>query len=528
MSSSRFSQLRDEGIVPPPDPAHSSPRKPMWGRDAVIDTCAARGKLGDLELRALEGRPGQGRRWRVANSGVVAVETTRWGKTTMVSVHVTHYEREGNRQLSDDVASRRLFLCTVLDPHLTVNLFSSHAVDPEVARALGVNDGRAATIAVNTPLTTDSFGEYQRLSLSVAEIPADFERGFVRLWRMLAADVEVAAELLGHPLPVWRQGCTTAAIVSAWDPANPVPVPVPVPPVLSEAHLFAEQCRFLADRLERADTDDAALAPAVRLLGQEAWSAKYHNDFYRYARPDQKLPAGWVDAVRLTAPERPSWADFWPGLEWVTTSDDVPPAVPAFAIGFFGYPESLGVAVVDLKRLPEATVDRILENLVPCPESPSWMQTALRRALPSTDTAAASYQWRTSAPAAEVGRVLRRGSMIAFHAPRTDYPAAGPVVQLDLIRTTEGDVAGLRTDADGSVTPLPLLTSAYRPGDDAAVAVTSTVTQPGARVAFGMSTVRDVTAPDSLVRMCEAVEQTGLVTLPAETVRSLTAAAVPE
>ncbi|NKZ71869.1 hypothetical protein GTA09_20410 [Rhodococcus hoagii] len=53
-----------------------------------------------------------------------------------------------------------------------------------------------------------------------------------------------------------------------------------------------------------------------------------------------------------------------------------------------------------------------------------------------------------------------------------------------------------------------MLTSAYRPGDDAAVAVTSTVTQPGARVAFGMSTVRDVTAPDSLVRMCEAVEQT--------------------
>ncbi|MFG2447530.1 hypothetical protein ACGFQG_32090 [Nocardia fluminea] len=458
-SRSEVSRRRRSGDLPEPDPWRGSPRKPRWTREAVMDSLARLGLLGGVVAGAFEGDLSSPVRWGFTGAEFVTLPQLDLGRVTESTnlYRVLRYLRRDDGPTYADTPEFQLSVCIAVDDPSPFHGFEALLVRSEIAHTLGYGQGEAGTIAVILPRTGSSDPQ-----LRFARIPADFPADHViRLEEVPAAQIPVAAHLLGHPLPGWTEEEITRNGIAQWDPArwsagNADPVVLKVPRALTEANMFRRTTATVVERIGTGEiAADSDVAAGLQALMSRSWDVPLAN-----LRRRGELPPGWAWVFELPEPNEFDFTvDDGPALRWLAASPDAPGSAAEFATRYFGYGASTGVTLLDLRALTPETRAAVTGSLEPVEAGESWLDVALERQLVAAEIEGQRSFWRwTGDPEPGSHPCVRVGEVLAFHVPRSRFPLTVPAYAEAAV-TTRGErhwYAAFAVDVDGHAAPLPL------------------------------------------------------------------------
>jgi hypothetical protein len=505
----QLSRLRSgDTNFPEPDPGMSTPRRPVWRRSPILRWLVATGRDSADVLPAFDASPigDVEQRWTFERLDFVPVSLAG----SPGEVAAMRYRPLSTRD------PRVLTICVPVGNPATGGLLarlSTPLLNLHVIEALGYGSrGLRGAVAVIAP-ADDAWGA----TVSGAEIP-DGVCGAVSLERLPAA---VLAGLVGHPLPRWRSGTVSKIAAAQWRPkpsAAPRPVLAGIPPALTDAHRLRLDCRIVLDEIHSGLRSAPTEIPSeLAHLGNTPWDSKVDHLFtYSSTEHDD----GWVDPIiaPLTSreeqspilPPQPQGTDRFHALEWLMTEVGLPDQMLRYPIDYFGYPDSLGIAAVDLDALPdELRCPRRRPALVSLVEQDNWLQTALMdAAVADLGPASAEGEFRcwTLDSAPHTHPALLCDTRLYFHVPRS----MRPITALDTIhviahRSEHGRVyTGFVIDRHGSLSPLPLLSTSTEEVAGVLAAVALGIVAP---VALGR-TPKLQFAPEPLLQMTEGLTTT--------------------
>lgn len=498
---------------PSPDPGLSTLRRPIWKRAAILHWLVATGRQPASVLPPLASPPDGPvtQRWQFDRIEFVPIDTS----TNSGELVAMRYRPLNSRD------PRTLTICTPVGDGRDSGLHLGPYLRPEIAGALGYREhGLQGSIAVITPTGRGDYPRIIGVDLPL-DITAAADAQGLTPFEMRVLHAPHVAALVGHPLPRWPEGAVSKEAAAQWRPEpadNPLPVNPGVPPALAAAHQLRIQCRTLLAQIASGRRSAPDPIPAeLAHLGNEAWDTELRHVFGYSDCGADSFCEGWVPAIvapRLSSdesdpilPPQPPSTDLFHGLEWLVAQEDLPDDMARYPIGYFGYPDSIKVAAVDLAALPPALhCLRDGHAFVAITPRSNWLHTALAEAAHTggrNECAGCRTEGWAADPAPDSHPALRCGDSLYFHVPRTLLPIGDPVTVhiLGQGQDTGRTYTGFLVDGEGSVSPIPLVPGSLGKLADTLAAIALGIDTP---VHLG-GTPKVFRGPEALTRMMEAM-----------------------
>lgn len=494
---------RDSGF-PAPDPKLSRIRSPRWQKAAFLRWMVSGGLAPVTVLPDLDPPvDDQPVRWRYLRTEFTTIETV------LESFPSTSYQEQyalmRYAPVSGGVSSHRvLTVAFVVDEPDEEKSFSWAFVGSRLTAATAAAIGYGPDGLSGSIVWMDSVQGGHKPYLQGVEVPETFDRGSVQMGYV---DPQNLAAIVGHRLPFWWPGYASGAAVAMWipEPANaPTPVFVGVPPVAASRARMRQQLRLVVDEIASGVRTAPADVPAqLSGLGNAAW-----DQAVRWYRQPSQHP--WVDAVRRVMPSHeepdpvlspvPPETDIFEGLAWLVAQDDLDPELARSLTDFYGFPESIVTATVDLAALP-ARLAAVIEASIRPVKAPTenWMRRAL-----APSASAKDLTWIVDGDHRRRPVIVDDGEL-RFHVPRT-LPDGFTPETLHLVARGEPNrsVMAFGVDRRGLAIPLPVVKSGWDRVAQCLAAVALSISEP---VSLG-NTPKLWEAPDELNRMVSALETT--------------------
>lgn len=504
---------------PSPDRSRSTIRRPIWAKADIVRWLVAAGHEPSAALPAFDAPPSgpTEQRWLFDRTEFVSID---FGDTA-VEVAAMRYrplDTRDPRSLTIGIAVGE----RTGDHPLTLRL--GHYLDPAIAETLGYHrHGRTGAVAFIVPST-----RYGKPRVIGVNLPHDVHGAALDDGRtpfeLLTLDDDTVAALIGHPLPRWFVGAVSKSAAAQWrpePPESPLPVNAGIPPALQAAHQLRIHCRVVRDEIESGQRSAPDPIPdELAQLGNTAWDSELQHVFGYAWDLAERTPRGWVEAVvrppasddetRPLLPAQPPATDLFHALEWLVSQEDLPDTMLRYPIGYFGYPDSIKIATVDLTALPE-DLHRLLTRsaLVDRTFRPDWLHTALAEAAHTEEaadlTGCATKGWAADT-APDTHPALVCGDLLHFHVPRTLLPIGTPIAVHLVAQSNTGDrtYTAFLVDRQGSISPVPLVPDSLSTIADTLAAVVLGIDTP---VHLG-GTPKVLGGPVGLTRMAEAMRTT--------------------
>lgn len=456
LSSSELANARRrDPNFPAPDPRHSRIRSPRWTKPDFVRWMVSEGRapvtvLPDLDP-PVEGQPV---RWRYLRTEFVTIDTQV--EFSSQPSYKEQYALMRYARLGDIGEPRMLTVAFVIDePDASERFnwaFTGSRLTAETAAALGYGPGGYAGAIVW--MASEQYGHEPYLQ--GCEVPASFDESFVRMPYVNPRDL---AGILGHPLPLWWPGYASTAAVAMWvpEPATaPTPVFAGIPPVAASRARMRQRLRLVVDEIvSGVRSAPPGVIEQLAGLGNTAWDQVISR--YR-----ERAEYPWVDASRRALlsteeadpvlPAVPPSTDIFEGLAWLVAQPDIDPGLSRWLTDFYGYPESIDEAGVNLTEIP-VRLRLVIESSLRPIEDPA--DTWMRRALEPSD-AAQDVGWIADGDHRR-RPVVVDGDWVRFHIPRSMPEGFVP----DTVHLIAGGelsrlVVAFGIDRRGMVLPLPV------------------------------------------------------------------------
>lgn len=502
---------------PSPDPALSTPRRPIWLRAAVLRWLVAAGHQPAAVLPAFDAPPSgpTTQRWQFDRIEFVQIATDS-ERSEVVAIR---YKPLASRD------PRTLTICVPVGEGLEKTLWIGAYMDPSIAEALGYHaNGLRGAIAFIEPTARGDYPRIRGANLPDDPHSAATERGHTP-FEVRTLHAPMVAALVGHPLPLWPTGAVSKEAAAQWrpDPLDaPQQVNAGIPPALTSAHHLRIQCRVVLDQIRDGHRTVPDPIPAeLAHLGNTAWDTELRHVFgcTDFDAGTSHSVDGWTPAVNAPQassdetdpllPVQPPATDLFHALEWLVAQEDLPEDMARYPIGYFGYPDSIKVATVSLTALPDE-LRRLLDHaLVDIESRPNWLHTALSEAAHTTaahDSTVCNPKGWAADPAPDTHPALRCGDELHFHVPRTLLPIGDPVTVHILGQGDERHrtYTGFIVDRLGRISPIPLVPNSINKLADTLAAIVLGIDTPvhlgGTPKVFG--------GPARLHQMMEAMSTT--------------------